>query len=83
MAEPAEGEGETAGLLAAMELEAPVHLVSAPEASVQDTRVRAVRGVRSNSLLNHLRKENIFFKGKGTSLVQWVGIRLPIQGTQV
>ena len=69
MAEPAEGEGETAGLLAAMELEAPVHLESAHEASVLGTRLRAVREVRSSSLLNHHRKENIFLKGKGTSLV--------------
>lgn len=69
VAEPAEGEGETVGLLAAMELKAPVHLVSAHEASAQGPRVRAVRGVRSSSLINHHRKENIFLKGKGTFLV--------------
>lgn len=68
-AEPAEGGGGTAGLLPAMELEAPVRLVSAHAVSAQGARVRAVSGVRSSPLMHHHGKENRFLKGKGMSLV--------------
>lgn len=47
-----------------MELEVPVHLVSAHAVSAQGARVRAVHGVRSSPPMHHHRKENSFFERK-------------------